>query len=1479
MASLVLYGSSIADSTIAAACQMAAASGGVETTKSTNNTGAAGAYMEVTSKGLTVVPVSSIPGTPTGNGWDYLPGQGTFDVGNWSAAIQMHNSAATDFTLRFFQYSAGIYTLIGSITTAATGGTGGVVYSFAPTAMGTLTFGATDLVYIDLWFQDATGVAGDTVTTYLSNSATAGVANDMQITTANFTPAPAGPDPTVYGSNVLNGTLTTACNMSIALGGVETITTITGVGTNPFGEITPKGNGSTSGFLTIPATPTGLGWVYQPGAGTTPATNWSASIRLNVPPATNATLRFFKWSSGSYTLIGSIVTSLATGGIATYTFANTAMPAVIFGASDLLYMDLWFQDATGIAGDTFGVYVSTSATAGVANDMQVTFPSFPSQLMNSTYIPRVFGGTLVRSWVPRIFGGTLVRYVAVSTGVALTSQLAGTSSLAGSLSLQTALTTTLAGVGTLAGSLVASLALPTTTMAGAGTFSGTFSIPWLSVSATGQIVDITGAVVHLRGFNTSGLEYGDGLSDITQARINALASLFSMNLWRLCINVSWWNNNVLMTDGVTHYQTWIQTVIGWMKAAGCYVEIDPTNLSPIPPNTSGPSCNNPPITTVDSDTFTRANQSGWGTPSGGGSWILTGPATLSIASNEGVLSGTGGNNAFLRIGSNTAADLELQTRFALTNSNHVYAGVFCRWIDGDNCYLAYADTANLYLAKRVGGVQTNLATVAKTFTPGTFYQIKFWASGTQLTVKTWNDSVGEPDPYDIQLTDSSLTAANFYGLYSFDTGSGDSTQFDHYVASTPQTSCIISQNTQNFPPWTEAQMVAAFVSFFQSFVPLYVNDPAILYDAMNEPTYWGQVATVADNNTVINAIRAIHSNSLIFVLAFGDSSFTGYSQPNIIHDYHVYDGSPTWQTQLAWWTDGSIPSDKSTDIGEWNVGGVADAQGFATDIANIALMRDVATTYYNESNVLLSDNATITVEGSLVALTFQTIQAQAYQPRAFGGTLIKRYPLNLSGVFTGAGTLSGAMSLSTALACTFTGVGTLAGTAALTIALASTFPGIGTLAGPLSAALTLTGTTFAGASTVAGSVSLTTPLTSTLSGAGTLAGTVQLSTALAGTLVGIGTIAGTMALVTSLGTILPGVGVLTGALGTTAPVALSVTMAGVGTLSGTLALSTHLVSTLPGVGTLASTFQLSTSLSVTAAGIGQLSGSLTANLTLPSASLPGSGTLSGTVQLTTQLTDTFSGIGALSGALTANMTLASVTLAGVGTLTGTVVRSTVLTTTLAGVGTLAGSLVASLALPTTTMAGVGTLSGTIALSGLVALVVTMPGVGTLTGTLAAALTLPGVSLAGVGQLSGITGRNTALVGTLAGSGTLSAQLSVQTVLVGAFNGVGTAAFALFLRTSLTIQLSGTGIITTSPSYRASLALTFAALGSLSGTLTMPVLAYLSATWVTRDGNATWKARDGIAGWRTRDGQAGWKTRDEQAGWQTRDEAVLWKTRA
>src|SRR5579864_6699890 len=234
---------------------------------------------------------------------------------------------------------------------------------------------------------------------------------------------------TLYGSSVADATLTTACDMAVATGGVETSKTTTTSGSNIYAEILSLG-GASSAVGAIPA-PTGNGWVYRPGAGTFAAENWSAVVTLSfagLGATSNVTIRFYRLSGGVYTSIGSILQAMATSTKQAYTFAATSMPSITFASLDLLYVDLWYHDASStVSGDNPVVWESSTAAAGIAGDMAVTTatftpvsssaPSTYNALYRPTYILRALVNRIFThrpsepfpAWTGRPFGSTFIR--------------------------------------------------------------------------------------------------------------------------------------------------------------------------------------------------------------------------------------------------------------------------------------------------------------------------------------------------------------------------------------------------------------------------------------------------------------------------------------------------------------------------------------------------------------------------------------------------------------------------------------------------------------------------------------------------------------------------------------------------------------------------------------------------------------------------------------------------------------------------------------------------------------------------------------------------------------------------------------------------------------------------------------------------------------------------------------------------------------
>jgi len=188
---------------------------------------------------------------------------------------------------------------------------------------------------------------------------------------------------TLYGSNVLDATLVNAGDMSTATGGAEANSAITSSGSNEWLELAAK-TATLATVASIPATPTGNGWIWFPGfALTFVAANWNAFVQYNQGVGFSSvgklTLRFFKLPAGvlaNKILMGTIALTgqklEQTKDL--YTFPATSIAKTSFADVDGLYTDLWGSQATGgnwTGAGPANIYESNSKTAGVANDMQI----------------------------------------------------------------------------------------------------------------------------------------------------------------------------------------------------------------------------------------------------------------------------------------------------------------------------------------------------------------------------------------------------------------------------------------------------------------------------------------------------------------------------------------------------------------------------------------------------------------------------------------------------------------------------------------------------------------------------------------------------------------------------------------------------------------------------------------------------------------------------------------------------------------------------------------------------------------------------------------------------------------------------------------------------------------------------------------------------------------------------------------------------
>lgn len=181
------------------------------------------------------------------------------------------------------------------------------------------------------------------------------------------------------------------------------------------------------------------------------------------------------------------------------------------------------------------------------------------------------------------------------------------------------------------------------------------------------------------------------------------------------------------------------------------------------------------------DQFGRTVASGWGNADSSQAWnrVGGGPAT-DYNVNAGGYAGqilstldTSRRTAVAAI--HPDADIYCDvTTSALATGDSLYAGVAARMPDASNMYLARVEftTSNtiiLAVRKIIADVQTTLGTITlprTTHVAGQWLTVRFQVQGTALRARAWLAGTIEPGSWQIDVTDSSLTAAAQIGTRS-----------------------------------------------------------------------------------------------------------------------------------------------------------------------------------------------------------------------------------------------------------------------------------------------------------------------------------------------------------------------------------------------------------------------------------------------------------------------------------------------------------------------------------------------------------------------------------------------------------------------------------------------------------------------------------------------------------------------------------------
>lgn len=180
--------------------------------------------------------------------------------------------------------------------------------------------------------------------------------------------------------------------------------------------------------------------------------------------------------------------------------------------------------------------------------------------------------------------------------------------------------------------------------------------------------------------------------------------------------------------------------------------------------------------TYITDTFTRTVSNGWGSADTGQAYTLSGAAAnYSVsAANGGIIGNltTTAQTALIpAVGADQDVYLDIRNpQAALTQA--IQGAVVTRYTDANNLYRAVASftaagNIDLLIARSVAGVGTIIATAntaIATYAIGSFYRVRFQVKGTLLRAKIWLASAAEPDAWNLEIVDASLTAAGSVGV-------------------------------------------------------------------------------------------------------------------------------------------------------------------------------------------------------------------------------------------------------------------------------------------------------------------------------------------------------------------------------------------------------------------------------------------------------------------------------------------------------------------------------------------------------------------------------------------------------------------------------------------------------------------------------------------------------------------------------------------
>ncbi len=219
--------------------------------------------------------------------------------------------------------------------------------------------------------------------------------------------------------------------------------------------------------------------------------------------------------------------------------------------------------------------------------------------------------------------------------------------------------------------------------------------------------------------------------------------------------------------GIYEYLTGVTpTITGLITPSATISPTIAVTNTPIPTMTVSPTPSPIVSAFIAKDTFTRANQTYWGTASDGQKWAGDAITSnkFSITSNAGKISSgsTSGINYNAVLGP-IIGNAEILFSGSMSSFSSSNIGGVLRWKDANNWYKVYIDGSNLYIQKSVNGTKTTVKSTSFSASTNTSYTIRFQVSGTILSARVWKTGTTEPTTWKLTATDTSF-ASGYVGL-------------------------------------------------------------------------------------------------------------------------------------------------------------------------------------------------------------------------------------------------------------------------------------------------------------------------------------------------------------------------------------------------------------------------------------------------------------------------------------------------------------------------------------------------------------------------------------------------------------------------------------------------------------------------------------------------------------------------------------------